>query len=149
MRWLMSGRWRRCGGCIATRRADRWLRWNRDRGSCQRVWRDSLGCGIARVGLRSVMLRFGIVITPRRVIVVGRPVRSMGWVSVNGATMSSLKGRVLSTGYRPGVLLAFGLPVGSIGYGPGSRRSARSVARTNGLDAGPYPMQDFGRMTEE
>jgi hypothetical protein len=28
--------------------------------------------------------------------------------------LSSLKGRGLSTGYRPGVLLAFGLRVGSI-----------------------------------
>jgi hypothetical protein len=45
---------------------------------------------------------------------------------------------------KPGLLLVFGLRVDSIGYGPGSRRSARSVARTNGLDGGPYPMQHFG-----
>ena len=35
------------------------------------------------------------------------------------------------------VVLAVGLRAVSAGNGPGTRRSARSVARTNGLDAGP------------
>ena len=52
--------------------------------------------------------------------------------------MSSLKGRGLSRGCRPVVLLAFDIPCGQRrAKDRGSRRSARSVARTNGLDAGP------------
>jgi hypothetical protein len=86
MRWSMSGRWRRCGGCIGTRRVDRWWRWSRDRGSSRRGSPVSSAFGIERVAPRTVMRRFDIVITPPHAIAVDRPVRPMGWGSVSGAT---------------------------------------------------------------
>ncbi len=81
-----NGRWRRCGGCIGTPRADRWWRWSRDRGCSRRGWPDSSACGTARVAPRTVMRRFGIGITPHRATAAGRPVPPMGWASANGAT---------------------------------------------------------------
>jgi len=85
-RWPITGRWRRCGGCIGTPRADRWWRWSRDRGCSRRVWPDSSACGTAPVAPRTVMRRFGIGITPHRATAAGRPVPPMGWASANGAT---------------------------------------------------------------
>src|SRR6476646_4800271 len=84
--WPITGRWRRCGGCIGTPRAGRWWRWSRDRGCSRRVWPDSSACETAPVAPRTVMRRFGITITPHRATVAGRPVPPMSWVSANGAT---------------------------------------------------------------
>ena len=84
--WPITGRWRRCGGCIGTPRAGRWWRWSRDRGCSRRGWPDSSACGTARVAPRTVMRRFGIGITPHRATAAGRPVPPMGWASANGAT---------------------------------------------------------------